>query len=136
MAIRAIGFEWVRGNDAEPNPATWFATLDGFEKDTVATQLFAGKAAEIVKIGDYDLNAYSSDKRRWRTLGCHSSVGHYTQRAIEILKEENAAVVRVYNKLMEERTNPSREPFVDTDGVKRQVHLMQGEFESLLKPPL
>ena len=107
-----------------------------FDKETVAIQLFAGKAAEIVKIGDYDLNAYGSDKRRWRALGCHSSDVHYTQRAIEILKGQDATLVRVYNKLLEERTNPSRDPFVDSDGVKRQVNLTQDEFESLVTSPL
>lgn len=104
MTIVAIGFEWVRGNDAQPNPATWLATLDGFEQDIVATQLFAGRAAEIIKVGDYDFGALGSDYRGWETLGCQSSDVHYTQRAIEILIERDAALVRVYDKLMAERT--------------------------------
>jgi hypothetical protein len=132
MTIVAIGFEWVRGNDAEPNPATWLATLDGFEQDIVATQLFAGRAAEIIKVGDYDFGALGSDYRGWETLGCQSSDVHYTQRAIEILIERDVALVRVYDKLMAERTNASREPVIDSDGVKSQVHLTQDEFESLV----
>jgi hypothetical protein len=131
MRVVAIGYAWVRGQDSEPNPCNWIAT-DGFDKDIVAIELFAGMAAEVVKLGDYDIGAYRLDVQAWQALGCGSSTERYINQTIEILRKRDDRLVRVYDRLMEERTNPSHNPFVDTDNVKRQVHLTQEEFESLL----
>ena len=106
--------------------------MDGFDKEVVAIELFAGMAAEVVKIGDYDIGAYRLDDHAWQALGCGSSPDHYVNQAIEILKARDGSLVRVYDRLMEERTNPSHAAFVDTDEIKRQVHLTEEEFESLL----
>ena len=60
MTVLAIGFSWVRGEHHEPNPSSWIPT-DGFDKDIVAVELFGGVAAEILKLGDYDVMAHGSD---------------------------------------------------------------------------
>jgi hypothetical protein len=43
MPIVAIGFSWVRGEHADPNPSSWIPT-DGFDKEEAATEFFAGVA--------------------------------------------------------------------------------------------
>jgi hypothetical protein len=131
MTILAIGFSWVNGEGGAPNPSSWIPT-DGFDKASVATELFAGVATEIVKLGNYDIGAYRSDVLAWRELGCGSSAEPYINQAIKILNERDDCLVRVYNRLMEERTDPSHEPFVDSDNIKKQVHLTREELESLL----
>jgi hypothetical protein len=132
MKIMATGFSWVSGEDSEPNPSTWIETFDGFEKDILATQYSAGMAAETIKLGEHDFLACKSDRRGFETLGCASPFEHYATKAIEILTEKDAALVRIYERLMLERTSPSNEPFVDTDGTKRQVHLDREDFKLLL----
>jgi hypothetical protein len=132
MKIIAIGFSWVSGQDHAPNPSTWLETFDGFAKDNLATQSAGGMAAEIIKLRDYDFMAGKSDRQGFQALGCALPFEHYVTKAIEILTETDAALVRVYEKLMLERNNPSNDPFVDTDGMKKQVHLNRQDFESLL----
>lgn len=51
---------------------------------------------------------------------------------MNILNERDDGLVSVYNRLIEERTNPSKEPFVDSDNIKKQVHLTREEVEALL----
>ena len=132
MTVLAIGFSWVRGEDHEPNPCSWIPT-DRFDKNSVAIELLGGVAAEILKLGDYDVMAHGSDVRAWRELGCSSSSDHYIQQAIGILKERDVALVRVYNKLMKERAHPSYPRFQDTeDRIWKQRHLTQEEFEGLM----
>jgi len=132
MTILAIGFSWVYGEDAAPNPSTWIPT-DGFDKDIVGIELLAGVAAEIIKLGDYDIMACNADVQACRQVGCASSHEHYINQAIKILVEKNAPLVRVHKRLMEERVNPSYPPFVDTaDHMKKQRHLTQEDFESLM----
>jgi hypothetical protein len=80
--------------------------------------------------GDFDVPACNSDVQAFRTMGCPFSRDHYINEAIEILKTKDDALVRVYEQVMKERTNPPRERFVDTDGIKKQKHLTQEEFES------
>lgn len=72
MTVLAIGFSWVNGEGRGPNPSSWIPT-DGFDKESVATELFAGVAAEIIKLADYDIGAYRSDVRAWRELGSQFS---------------------------------------------------------------
>lgn len=132
MTVLAIGFSWVRGEHSEPNPSSWIPT-DGFDKDTVAIELFGGVAAEILKLGDYDMMAHDSDLRSWRALGCSSPADHYVDQAIGILRERDAALVRVHNRLMEERVKPSYPRFQDTeDRMWKQRHLTQEDFEALM----
>jgi hypothetical protein len=132
MTVIAIGFSWLRGEHQEPNPSCWIPT-DGIDKESVAVHNLAGVAAEIVKLQDYNIMSCNSDVKACRELGCTLSHEHYIKQAIEILKERDDALVRVYHKLMEERVNPSHEPFIDTvDKMKKQVHLTREEFESLL----
>ena len=131
MTVLAIGFCWPNGPNGGAYPSTWVPT-EGFENDSVAKQLLSGSGAEILKLGDFDVTACNSDVRAFRTLGCPFSRDHYINEAIEILKTKDDALVRVYEQLMKERTNPSHEPFVDTDGIKKQKHLTQEEFESLV----
>jgi hypothetical protein len=132
MTVLAIGFSWVRGEHREPNPSSWIPTV-GFDKDSVAIELFGGVAAEILKLGDYDVMAHNSDASDWRELGCSSSADHYIQQAIGILKERDAALVRVYSRLMEERVKPSYARFRDTgDHMWKQRHLTQEDFEALM----
>jgi hypothetical protein len=50
MTVLAIGFSWVRGEDSAPNPSCWIPN-DGFDKDSKATEFFAGVASEIVRLG-------------------------------------------------------------------------------------
>ncbi len=51
---------------------------------------------------------------------------------MDVLKQRDAALVRVYEKLMSERTSPTHEPFIDDDGLKKQRHLSQEQFEALM----
>lgn len=132
MTVIAIGFSWVNGENSEPYPSSWIQT-DGFDKESVAIEFLAGSAAEILKLGDYDVGAHRSDIIAWRQLGCSSTIEHYIKEAIEVLKQRDDSLVRVQNGLMQERTNASRAPFVDSgDKMKKQVHLTREEFESLL----
>ena len=119
----AIGFSWVSGDGISPNPSSWIPT-DGFDKDSVATKLLAGVAAEIVKLGNYDIGAARSDIKAWRELECGSSEEHYINQAIKILNERDHSLVRVYNKLMEER-----ESFSQTICGQRQ-HEEAGTFDT------
>jgi hypothetical protein len=133
MTVVAIGFSWVYGENADPNPSVWMSTYDGFDKDTLAKHSVAGMAAEIVKLGEYDFGACGSDLRQLQELGCGLPGEHYINEAIKILTQKDAAVVRVQKNLMEERINPSYPSFVDSqDHMKKQRHLTQEDFESLL----
>jgi hypothetical protein len=131
MTVLAIGISWPNGPGAGAYPSTWVPT-DGFDKDSIASQLLSGSAAEILKLGDFDVMACNSDVQGFKALGCLPSYDHYITQAMEILKARNDALVRVYERLMKERTNPSYGPFIDTDGIKKQKHLTREEFESLL----
>ena len=131
MTVIAIGFSWPNGPNGEAYPSTWIPT-DGFDKDSVAKQLVSGSAAEILELGDFDAMACNSDLRAFKALECPVSHDHYISSAVEILKTRHGALTRVYERLMKERTNPSREPFIDTDGIKKQKHLTHEEFESLV----
>jgi hypothetical protein len=64
--------------------------------------------------------------RAWQDLGCGFPAVHYISRAIEILRERDTSLVRVYNRLMEERTSPYNQLFVDTDGIKEASPLDAG----------
>jgi hypothetical protein len=68
MTVLAIGLSWVGGEHREPNPSSLIPT-DGFDKNSVAIELFGGIAAEILKLGNYDVMAHSSDIHAWRELG-------------------------------------------------------------------
>ena len=132
MTVLAIGFSWANGENAEPNPSTWIST-DGFDKDIAAVELLAGVAAEIIKLGDFNVLACNADVQACRKLGCTLSRDHYANEAITILGQKDATLVRVYNRLMEERVNASHPPFEDTvDHMKKQVHLTREEFEALI----
>src|ERR1700752_4054057 len=72
MPIIAIGFSWVRGEHADPNPSSWIPT-DGFDKEEAATEFFAGVAAEILKLGEYDMMACNVDVAAFKQLGCTST---------------------------------------------------------------
>ena len=99
----------------------------------MAIELFGGVAAETLKLGDYDVMAHGSDVRAWRDLGCSSSSDHYIQQAIGILKERDAGLVRVYDRLMQERAHPSYSRFQDTeDHIWKLRHLTQEDFEALM----
>ncbi|MFZ1007342.1 MAG: hypothetical protein WAN65_10925, partial [Candidatus Sulfotelmatobacter sp.] len=76
--------------------------------------------------------AYRSDLKAWQALGCGSSTHDYIKGAVEILKKRDDGLVRVHKRLMQERIDPSHEPFVDSDSIKKQVHLTRQEFESLV----
>jgi hypothetical protein len=135
MKIMAIGFSWISGEEHAPNPSTWIETFDGFENDLVATQCAGGVAAEITKLRDYDFMACKSDEQLFQQLGCAFPLEHYVNEAIKILGEREAALVRVYDRLMQERNRPSYSPFVDSvDHMKKQVHLKCDDFESLIDP--
>jgi len=134
MQILAVGFSRPNGPDCEPYPSTWVPT-DGFDADKVATQLLAGSAAEIVKLGDFDIMACNSDVRAFTKLQCASSRDHYINQAMEIIRAKNDVLVRVYERLMGARTNPPLQPFIDKDGIKKQVHLTPDELESLVETP-
>lgn len=116
--------------NGEAYPSTWTPT-DGFDKDGVAKQLVSGSAAEILKLGDFDIMARNSDLQAFKALGCPLSHDHYISWAVEVLKTKHGALASVYERLMKERKNPSHEPFIDADGIKKQKHLTQEEFESL-----
>jgi|SRR5437879_2374245 len=131
MTVLAIGFSWVNGEKSAPYPSSWIPT-DGFDKDSVAVELFAGTAGEIFKLRDYDIGAHRSDLKDWQTLGCGSPPDDYIHQAIEILRKRDDGLARVHKRLMQERINPSNEPFVDSDSIKKQVHLTPEEFESLV----
>jgi hypothetical protein len=132
MPVLAIGFSWVRGEHHEPNPSSWIPT-DGFDNSSVAIELFGGVAAEILKLGDYDVMAYRSDAHAWRELGCSSSADYYIQQAIGILQERDAALVRIFSRLMGERVEPSYPRFQDTEDHRwKQRHLTQEDFEALM----
>jgi hypothetical protein len=131
MTVMAIGFSWPNGPNGEAYPSTWIPT-DGFDKDSVAKQLMSGSAGEILGIGDFDIMARNSDLQAFKSLGCPFSHDHYINWAVEILKTKHGALAGVYERLMKERTNPSHEPFIDADGIKKQKHLTQEEFESLV----
>jgi hypothetical protein len=107
MKIIAIGFSWVRGEEHEPNPSTWVETYDGFERDKVATQCFGGVAAEIAKLKTYDWDACKSDGEHFKKLGCTSPFEHYVNEAAKIIVERDTALLRVYDRLMQERSSPS-----------------------------
>ena len=133
LTVLAIGYSWVSGENADPNPSTWMATYDGFDNHALATHALGGMAAEITKLGDYDMGASNSDGQHFQELGCSFSRDHYTNEAVRILAERDAALVRVYDRLMKERMNPSYPPFEDTiDHMKKQVHLTREEFEALM----
>jgi hypothetical protein len=131
IPVMAIGFTWHEGENAEPNPSNWcdLATAD---RESVAVYLFGGTAAEILKLNDYDYNARKLDLQQFGGLGCTLPGNHYREQAMNILKERDAALERVYNALMERRVTPPTPRFKDTDGVWRQVHLTREEFEALM----
>ena len=131
IPVAAIGFTWNKGENAEPNPSTWSETATA-DKESVAVHLFGGMAAEILKLNDYDYNARKLDIQQFSRLGCTLLGDHYLQQAMTILKERDAALVRVYNALMERRVTPPTPRFKDTDDVWRQVHLRREEFEALM----
>lgn len=131
MTVIAIGYSWVRGEHEEPNPSSWIPT-DGFDKEAVGTEMFAGVAAEILKLGAYDMMACNVDVHAFKQLGCTQSHEYYINKAMDVLRERDAALVRVYEKLVSERTNPTHEPFIDDDGMKKQRHLSQEQFEALM----
>lgn len=131
IRVVAIGFTWNKGENAEPNPCTWVETAKA-NKDSVAVHLFGGVAAEILKLNDYDYNARIPDMQAFNRLGCTLPGEHCLQKAMNILTERNAALVRVYDELMKRRVTPPTPRFKDTDDVWRQVHLREDEFESLM----
>ena len=69
MQVQAIGYQWNAAG--EPNPCTWVA-FNGLDKECVAIQYFAGAAAEIIKLGDHDLNAYRFGPQRVRSFRTHA----------------------------------------------------------------
>jgi hypothetical protein len=131
IRVAAIGFTWGRGENAEPNPSTWSDTATA-DKDCVAVHLFGGMAAEILKLNDYDYNARSLDAQAFKRLGCKLPGDHYLQQAMNILKEHDAALERVYNALMKRRVTPPTPRYKDTDDLWKQVHLRQDELEALM----
>jgi len=132
IPVIAIGFTWNKGENAEPNPSTWSET-SAADEERVAVHLFGGMAAEILKLRDFDYNARIPDVREFNRLGCTLPGEHYLQQAINILKERNAALVRVYDVLMRRRVDPPTPRFKDVDNLWRQVHLGREEFESLMR---
>jgi len=131
IPVGAIGFTWSKGENVEPNPSTWSQTA-GTDKDRVAVHLFGGMAAEILKLNDFDYNARIPDIQEFNRLGCAVSGDHYLEQAMNILKDRDAAFVRVHDELMRRRANPPTPRFKDTDNVWRQVHLTREEFEALM----
>jgi hypothetical protein len=128
--IHAIGFEWLRGEDAEPNPTTW--TIPCADGEYEAIHLFGGMAAELLKLKTFDHFARLPDVQRFNRLGCKCPSDHYLDQAMNLLKQNDAALVRVYEALMQRRVNPPRQRFKDSDGVWRQVHLTKEEFAALM----
>jgi hypothetical protein len=131
IPVQAIGFTWNKGENVEPNPSTWSETATA-DKESVAVHLFGGMAAEILKLKDFDYNARIPDIQEFNRLGCTLPGEHYLQQAMNILKERDPALVRVYNVLMKRRINPPAPRFRDADNVWRQVHLRREEFEALM----
>jgi hypothetical protein len=132
MTVLAIGFSWPSGLNGEPYPSSWIPT-DGFDKEQVAVELFAGMAAELLKLGDHDVSARKSDVHQWQGLGCVSPPEHYISNATDILKQRNAALMRVHERLMQERVKPSYEKFQDTvDHMWKLRHLTHEDFEALM----
>jgi hypothetical protein len=132
MSVWAIGLSWVNGLDNDPNPTTWIAT-NGFDKEQIAVQLGAGMAAEVIKLGNYNAMSFGSDVRQWKKLQCVlPTLDDYVHKAIEILKERDAALVRIHERLLHERVTPSHERFQDDrDQIWKQEHLTHEEFEAL-----
>ncbi len=131
ILVAAIGFTWNNGENAEPNPSTWSETATA-DKQSVAVHLFGGMAGEILKLKDFDYNARIPDIQEFNRLGCALPGEHYLQQAMNILKERDAALVRVYNALMERRVTPPTPRFKDADNLWKQVHLRREEFEALM----
>jgi hypothetical protein len=131
IRIGAIGFTWNKGENAEPNPSTWSETGTA-DKERAAVHLFGGMAAEILKLNDIDYNARIPDIQQFNGLGCRLTGEHYLQQAISILKERDAALVRVHKVLVNRRDNPPTPRFKDADNLWKQVHLGREEFEALM----
>ena len=133
MTVLAIGFSWVCGPSRDPNPSSWIST-DGFDKEQIAVQVGAGIAAEVIKLGNYNAMSIGSDYEQWKNLNCAlPTIDDYVHKAIEILKERDAALMRVYERLMQERVKPSYSRFQDTvDHMWKQVLLTQEDFEALM----
>ena len=78
-------------------------------------------AAEVLKLKDFDYHARIRDVQQFNQRGCKLPGEHYLEQAMNVLKERDAVLVRVYNKLMERRVNPLTPRFKDTDGLWKQV---------------
>jgi len=123
IRVNGIGFTWVKGADKEPYPSA-FVHLTGSDKEAEATVLMAGTAAEILKSGDFDHNGRRSDVEKLNELHVSHPPDYYIGRAIEILKQRDAALRRVYEELMTAMTSKPEPQFRDKeDHLWKQVRL-------------
>jgi hypothetical protein len=132
LTVNGIGFTWKRGPENEPYPSA-FVHSTGTDKEAEATMLMAGSAAEILKCGDYDHNGRRYDVEKLNELRCGHPPDYYIGLAIEILKQHDAALRRVYEELMTAMAGNPTPTFPDKlDGLWKQVRLTRDAFVTLM----
>jgi hypothetical protein len=132
MRVNGIGFTWVKGPEKEPYPSA-FVPVTGSDKEAEATVLMAGSAAEILKCGDYDHNGRKYDIEKLNELHCGHPPDHHIGQAIEILRQRDSELRRVYEELMTAMAGNPKPTFRDKqDGLWKQVRLNRDAFETLM----
>jgi len=132
LTVNGIGFTWKRGPQNEPYPSAFVHTT-GSDKEAEATMLMAGSAAEILKCGDYDHNGRRNDVEKLNELHCGHPPDYYIGLAIEILKQHDAALKRVFDELRTAMAGNPTPTFRDKlDGLSKQVRLTREAFVILM----
>jgi hypothetical protein len=133
IQVNGIGFSWDRGPNSQPNPSA-FLHLTGADKEAEATVLMAGSAAEILKCGDFDHPGRSDDIKKFDALHCGHPPDYHVGLAIEILKQHDAALRRVYDQLLTAMAGSPTPTFRDKlDGLMKQVRLTREAFVALME---
>ena len=132
IRVNGIGFTWVKGRDNEPYPSA-FVHLTGSDKEAEATVLMAGSAVEILKCGDFDHNGRKKDVEKLNELHRGQPPNHYIGQAIEILKQRDTALRRVYEELMKAMAGKPEPQYRDKqDHLWKQIRLNREAFQTLM----
>lgn len=134
MKVKAIGRTYKYGDNVEPNGSTWVYP----ESLTLGTKVIgefglAGAAAEFLKLGNVIIGGTESDIEFIESHGCDKENKKYADAAEETLRRNDRLFQAVHDRLLAELECPSREPYIDTDNVKRQVLISEEEFNEIVK---
>lgn len=130
ITVNGIGFTWAKGPENEPYPSA-FLHLTSSDKEAEATTLMAGSAAEILKCGDFDHNGRRNDVEKLNELHCGHPPDYHIGLAIEILRQRDTALRRVYEELMAAMAGNPKPTFRDKqDGLWKQVRLNREAFDA------